>query len=261
MSPGPAHRLWRAAGLQVPRKRPKKRVSTVRRDRERRAVLTRSGPTTSCPIIAPTASSSSASPSRTSSPRKDWPSMSAAAFAPRASSRCRPGSSYTGTPMFLRSDNGPRSSCRRGCCPGLLSWIVAHGIGTALIEPGKPWQNGFPDSGRPIRPSQHIEMSACFPSSSHRGRTHAGQTGGARDKILPVLRSRGRYVVALYNHVRPHSSLDYLTRTEFVARGARSAPRQATDLDAAVHGTSAPQPIAEPSRRGQMQPAREAVSS
>ena len=60
MSPGPAHRLWRAAGLQVPRKRPKKRVSTVRRDRERRAVLTRSGPTTSCPIIAPTASSSSA---------------------------------------------------------------------------------------------------------------------------------------------------------------------------------------------------------
>jgi putative transposase len=30
MSPGPAHRLWRAAGLQVPRKRPKKRVSTVR---------------------------------------------------------------------------------------------------------------------------------------------------------------------------------------------------------------------------------------
>jgi len=143
----------------------------------------------------------------------------------------------------------------------LLSWIVAHGIGTALIEPGKPWQNGFPDSGRPIRPSQHIEMSACFPSSSHRGRTHAGQTGGARDKILPVLRSRGRYVVALYNHVRPHSSLDYLTRTEFVARGARSAPRQATDLDAAVHGTSAPQPIAEPSRRGQMQPAREAVSS
>ena len=83
----------------------------------------------------------------------------------------------------------------------------------------------FPDSGPPHPPSQHIEMSACFPSSSHRGRTHAGQTGGARDKILPVLRSRGRYVVALYNHVRPHSSLDYLTRTEFVAaRSKISAP-------------------------------------
>jgi hypothetical protein len=22
-----------------------------------------------------------------------------------------------------------------------LSWIVAQGIGTALIDPGKPWQN------------------------------------------------------------------------------------------------------------------------
>jgi hypothetical protein len=27
-----------------------------------------------------------------------------------------------------------------------LSWIVAQGIGTALIEPGKPWQNGVTES-------------------------------------------------------------------------------------------------------------------
>ena len=66
----------------------------------------------------------------------------------------------------------------------------------------------FPDSKPPDPPSQHIEMSACFPSSSHRGRTHAVQTRGARDKILPVLRSCGRYVVGLYNSHRPHSSLD-----------------------------------------------------
>ena len=30
MSPGRAYRLWRAAGLQVPRKRPRKRVSAAR---------------------------------------------------------------------------------------------------------------------------------------------------------------------------------------------------------------------------------------
>jgi len=30
MSPGRAHRLWRAAGLQVPRKRPRKRVTAAR---------------------------------------------------------------------------------------------------------------------------------------------------------------------------------------------------------------------------------------
>jgi putative transposase len=28
----------------------------------------------------------------------------------------------------------------------LLTWIVAQGIGTALIEPGKPWQNGVAGS-------------------------------------------------------------------------------------------------------------------
>ena len=37
-----------------------------------------------------------------------------------------------GAPAFLRSDNGPDA---------ILSFIVAQGISTALIEPGKPWQN------------------------------------------------------------------------------------------------------------------------
>jgi hypothetical protein len=65
--------------------------------------------------------------------------------------------------------------------------------------------------------------------------------------------------------LRPHSSLNYLTPNEFVARGARPAPRQATGRtygtwglralppgdgpDAAVHGDSAPRPVARPSRR------------
>ena len=34
----------------------------------------------------------------------------------------------------------------RSSCKALLSWIVAQGIGTALIEPGKPWQNGVAES-------------------------------------------------------------------------------------------------------------------
>ena len=61
MSPGRAHRLWRAARLQVPRKRPRKRVAPPRgHARKRRAGRTRCGPTTSCSTIAPTVSSSSA---------------------------------------------------------------------------------------------------------------------------------------------------------------------------------------------------------
>ena len=49
--------------------------------------------------------------------------------------------SERGAPAFLRSDNGPEFVSK-----ALLSWIVAHGIGTALIEPGKPWQNGVTES-------------------------------------------------------------------------------------------------------------------
>ena len=65
-----------------------------------------------------------------------------------------------------------------------------------------------------------------------------------------------RYFVSLH-----YASLSYLTPNEFVARTATPASRQATGRDAAVHGASAPRPVAQPSRRGQMQPAREAVSS
>jgi putative transposase len=49
--------------------------------------------------------------------------------------------SVRGAPAFLRSDNGPEFVSM-----ALLSWIVAQGIGTALIEPGKPWQNGVTES-------------------------------------------------------------------------------------------------------------------
>jgi putative transposase len=37
----------------------------------------------------------------------------------------------------MRSDNGPELVSR-----AMLQWIVEQGIGTAPIEPGKPWQNG-----------------------------------------------------------------------------------------------------------------------
>lgn len=45
--------------------------------------------------------------------------------------------SERGAPMYLRSDNGPEFVAR-----ALLKWMADQGIGTALIDPGKPWQNG-----------------------------------------------------------------------------------------------------------------------
>jgi hypothetical protein len=124
-------------------------------------------------------------------------------------------------------------------------------------------------------PAGHCPCPKCT------GRGRAGSTrmrrhgvtesfnGKFRDECLSLewFRSRAEAKVIIetwrqhYNEVRPHSSLDYLTPNEFVARGARSAPRKATGRDAAVHGASAPRPVAQPSLRGQMQPARGAVSS
>ena len=109
------------------------------------------------------------------------------------------------------------------------------------IAPGKPQQNAFIESFNG-RLRDELLNETLFGSLSH-----------ARE-ALAIWKND-------YNEVRPHSSLDYLTPNEFVARGARPAPRQATGRDAAVHGASASRPVAQPSRRGQMQPAREAVSS
>jgi putative transposase len=119
-----------------------------------------------------------------------------------------------GAPTFLRSDNGPEFVSK-----ALLCWIAAQGIGTALIEPGKPWQNGVAESFN----------------------------GKFRDECLSLewFRSRAEAKLIIeawrrhYNEVRPHSSLDYLTPNEFVALQGNAAPRHATGQVAAVCGLRA----------------------
>lgn len=144
--------------------------------------------------------------------------------------------SERGAPAFLRSDNGPEFVSR-----ALLSWIVGQGIETALIEPGKPWQNGVAESFN----------------------------GKFRDECLSLewFRSRAEAKVAIeswrrhHNVVRPHSSLGYRTPAAFAAQVARTAPRYATGGDAAVCGASASRPVASPSHLGQQQQAGASLSS
>ena len=69
----------------------------------------------------------------------------------------------------------------------LLSWIIEQGIETALIDPGKPWQNG----------------------------TNESFNGKFRDECLAMEWFRNRLEARVviedwrrhYNQVRPHSSL------------------------------------------------------
>lgn len=237
MSPGRAHRLWRVARLQVPRKRPRKRVAAVRPRPQRPCGPNQvwsydfvfdhcaNGQQLKCLTV-------------TDEFTKEGLAIEVDGRirSPRVINVLSRLVSARGAPTFLRSDNGPEFVSK-----ALLSWIVAQGIGTALIEPGKPWQNGVVESFN----------------------------GKFRDECLSLewFRSRAEAKVVIeawrrhYNEVRPHSSLDYLTPNEFVEQLARSAHPSATGRCAAVHGASAPRPVAEPSLQGHMEPARAAVSS
>ena len=78
--------------------------------------------------------------------------------------------STRGAPTFLRSDNGPQFVSK-----ARLSWIVAQGIGTALIEPGKPWQKRVTRAGPCVASSDAAQ-------ALHRrdARTHAAGSMLAR---------------------------------------------------------------------------------
>ena len=108
--------------------------------------------------------------------------------------------SVYGAPLFMRSDNGPEFVSQ-----AILEWIASAGIATVLNDPGKPWQNGADESFN----------------------------GKFRDECLSVewFRSRREAKVVIeswrqhYNEVRPHSSLQYLTPTGVQAA---TPPRPAT---------------------------------
>lgn len=105
--------------------------------------------------------------------------------------------SIHGAPRHLRSDNGPE--CVAGA---ILRWLHTAQIETALIDPGKPWQNGADESFN----------------------------GKLRDEYLSLQWFRNRVEARVgieqwrrhYNEVRPHSSLGYMTPMEFKASGEAS---------------------------------------
>lgn len=99
--------------------------------------------------------------------------------------------SLHGAPRYIRSDNGGEFISR-----AILKWLTDRNINTALIDPGKPWQNGLDESFN----------------------------GKLRDECLNMewFRSRAEAKVLIeawrkhYNRIRPHSSLNYLTPNEFI---------------------------------------------
>ena len=102
-----------------------------------------------------------------------------------------------GAPRYVRSDNGPEFIAQ-----AILQWAAAHNLETALIDPGKPWQNGVNES------FNGKFRDECLSLEWFRHRTEA--------KV--VIEAWRRH----YNEVRPHSRLGYRTPAEF-GREVRSA--------------------------------------
>jgi putative transposase len=191
MSPDRAHRLWRLHGLQVPRKRPRRRVAM---HRPRPLPATGVGQVWAYDFVFDACANGQQLKCLTVIDE-----YTRECLAIDVAGSIRSGRvievlsklvSVHGAPQYLRSDNGPEFVSR-----AVLRWLLQARIDTACIDPGKPWQNGSNESFN----------------------------GKLRDECLSMEWFRNRIDAKIvieqfrrqYNEVRPHSSLGQLTPAEF----------------------------------------------
>jgi putative transposase len=139
MSWGRCYRLWRRARLQVPRRRPRKRIAS---GRPRPQAPTGANQVWSYDFVFDWWANG-----QQLTVTDEWTKEG---LAIEVDGRIRSGRvievlsrviSERGAPLYLRSDNGPEFVAR-----AVLKWLADQGIETVLIDPGKPWQNGVGES-------------------------------------------------------------------------------------------------------------------
>jgi putative transposase len=193
MSPDRCHRLWRQAGLQVPRRRPRRRVAGSRERPLPPAAKNHvwaydfifdacaNGQKLKCLTIVDEYTRECLAIDVAGSIRST-----------RVLEQLAKLISIHGAPRYLRCDNGPEFVSK-----AILEWIIDAGIHTAHIDPGKPWQNGTDESFNGKLRDECLSME-WFRS---------------REEAKVIIETWRRH----YNAVRPHSSLDYQTPNEFKA--------------------------------------------
>lgn len=201
MSAERAYRLWRQAGLQVPRRRPRRRVASGRPRPLPAAAANQvwaydfvfdqcaNGQQLKCLTVL-----------------DEW-TRECLAIEVAGSIRSHHVIevlgrliSAHGAPRHLRSDNGPEFVSR-----AVLKWLHESDIDTAPIDPGKPWQNGANES------FNDKFRGECLSLEWFRSRAEA--------KVLIEIWRRH------YNEVRPHSSLGQLTPREFIKQSTKTPDR------------------------------------
>jgi putative transposase len=203
MSADRAYRIWKKAGLQVPRRRPRRRVAT---GRPRPLPATGANQVWAYDFVFDRSANGQQIKCLTVIDE-----FTRECLAIDVAGSIRSGRvidvlsklvSVRGAPKYLRSDNGPEF-----VSSAVLRWLLDAGIDTAPIDPGKPWQNGANESFN----------------------------GKFRDECLGMqwFKNRIDAKVAIddwrrmYNEIRPHSSLNNLTPLEYVERISTRSPDQA----------------------------------
>jgi putative transposase len=191
MSTDRAHRLWRLHKLQVPRKRPRRRVAA---SRPRPLAPGGAGKVWAYDFVFDACANGQQLKCLTVVDE-----FTRECLAIDVAGSIRSGRvievlsklvSVHGRPKYLRSDNGPEFVSR-----AILKWLTQANIDTAHIDPGKPWQNGSNESFN----------------------------GKFRDECLSMEWFRNRIDAKIvieqfrrqFNEVRPHSSLRQLTPAQF----------------------------------------------
>jgi putative transposase len=204
MSTDRAHRLWRLHELQVPKKKPRRRVSS---GRPRPLPATAAGHVWAYDFVFDACANGQQLKCLTVIDE-----FTHECLAIDVAGSIRSGRvievlsrlvSIHGSPRHLRSDNGPEFVSR-----AVLKWLTQANIDTAHIDPGKPWQNG----------------------------TNESFNGKFRDECLSMEWFRNRIDAKItieqfrrqYNEIRPHSSLGQLTPAEFKQKlSSTNNPEQA----------------------------------
>jgi putative transposase len=203
MSADRAHRLWRLAGLQVPRKRPRKRVAC---HRPRALPALSANQVWAYDFVFDACANGQQLKCLTVIDE-----FTRECLAIDVAGSIRSGRvievlsrlvSLHGAPKYLRSDNGPEFVSR-----AVLRWLAQSNIDTACIDPGKPWQNGSNESFN----------------------------GKFRDECLSMQWFKNRIDAKIlieefrrqFNEIRPHSSLGQLTPEQFKQTLSTTNPQRA----------------------------------
>lgn len=193
MSPDRCHRLWRQARLQVPRRRPRRRIAG---SRPRPLVPTDRNHVWAYDFVFDACANGQILKCLTIVDEYTRECLAIDVAGSIRSHRVIEVLSRLvsihGAPRYLRCDNGPEFVSK-----AILEWIIGSGIHTAHIDPGKPWQNGTDESFNGKLRDECLSME-WFRS---------------REEAKVIIETWRRH----YNAVRPHSSLAYQTPNEFKA--------------------------------------------